>query len=1127
MASELLTVQSYQWQEEEYNTENGCTNIWSWALDQDSNPYLLKILNFPQMCYVELPTIVNNREFRWTNNKVAGPKIDYQHTIQSYLQQLLGNDAPTKMRLVFKPKLYYFQNNKTKPFVQMLFKNKDNMTKCISKLQKPLTINNKTFNFRVWEDKISVIRKLLTLRELKYTQWFTVKAIKVDQQDKLSTLEREYTIDFSSITLLDDEQTKGWYTHPGLLVIDGEMYSHNKKMMPQKRVAQDTCYMLSCIYQRFGKPETRQKYIIVIGECPDIEGTTIIRCKNELELTNEFAKLVMDLDPEIMSGYNIAGFDIPYLDARRKRTFVDWPQMGRIVGRNAYVKSLNWESSGSGYNDINTLVMDGRINFDALHLARRELKLPKYDLNTVAKTVVGESKHDISAQEMFVIYEELQHTKRMMDNVNKFKDRTAPEVIEQAEQRRTESLNKFKQVAEYCVQDSELVVELFEKWKTWIYLIELAKIVGVNPADLFTRGQQIRVLHQVYDLACRKGYVIDKRDLPEVEWAGGFVFEPKPGLYDFVICLDFKSLYPSIIIAFNLCYTTLVPPEMDKYIPDEECNVIEWDEEIDKDSKNLLNDNDTNYNGSGEGNEGNESDDEDDEGNKVVNKKVIHCRYKFVKPILDEQGNATARSGLMPQLVQYLIDERNKVRREQKKYNELTDPYWTILEKRQLGLKVTANSFFGALGAQRGGKLPLVEVARVITAKGRELITLCNKYVEDKYGALVVYNDTDSTMFTIPGVDNYADCIDWGFKLEKELSNKFASEGRKALYTEFEKGGRMFAIKKKKYAYWQTYLKNNEEKGQVKGEFIPADEDGILMKGIVLARRDNCKFQRDTYREVLMNILTRQSMQSTLDIIVKRITQLYCNTVEWPDLTIIRGLGSHYKSQTYFMKIFGDELARIGKPATPGERLEYVVCKKPEEEQHPDHFKLKVKLGYKMRLPETYLERLNTSEHENIDTLYYIFKVMMNCIEQLWQIGYNKELAEIAKKNEYEDKCKIINYCASMDETRRTKMLELWNYAASYNLNQEQVIEWVYENMFEYEGMKTKAKEAKSAVVGKNACNAHITTKPIKKLYNAAVRQNNGRDDYLQYIKVLATPEVATELNTMVQSKFNNNNVVS
>ena len=101
--------------------------------------------------------------------------------------------------------------------------------------------------------------------------------------------------------------------------------------------------------------------------------------------------------------------------------------------------------------------------------------------------------------------------------------------------------------------------------------------------DLFTRGQQVRCLSQIYDLAAKHNYIIDARDSRGIRFSGGFVFEPKPGLYENIICLDFASLYPSIMQAFNICHTTLVPPELMDRVPDEDCYVFDFDQEEDDD----------------------------------------------------------------------------------------------------------------------------------------------------------------------------------------------------------------------------------------------------------------------------------------------------------------------------------------------------------------------------------------------------------------------------------------------------------------------------------------------------------------------------------------------------------------
>ena len=1111
---EDITVQCYNWQIEDKNTENDRTNILSWCMDRDSKPYLCKILNFPESCMIELPSVVGNRYVTWTKGMAD--------TVANYLKYVLQDNGPENARLVSKPRLYYYQNKRELPFLQVSFTNKNAMRACTNLLKKPLKIDNKTYNFKVWEDNISIVRKLLTIKQLRYTQWFNVKAKLVAEGDRISKLEKEYAINWGSIQPISDDETTEWITHPGIFVIDGEMYAQNKKAMPNKLNSSDVCYMISCIYQQDGLPDTRKRYLIVIGEklpsleeigietgCPELTNAEVIRCKNEIDLGNKLADLVNELDPVVFTGYNILSFDIPYLNARRERVCEEWPVMGRLHHRKAYMKPLSWNSSGSGYNDINFLVMDGRINFDALHIARRELKLPRYNLDTVAKAVLdNQCKNDVGPQEMFAIWETYLLTENALKKVHELKDKGLinldkyQEILEKANGEYQKSREKLKVVADYCVQDSELVMLLMDKWKAWIYLIELSKIVGINPEELFTRGQQIRVLHQVYDLASREGYVIDRRDLPEVEWSGGFVGEPDPGLYDHVICLDFKSLYPSIIMAYNLCYTTLVPIELYDIIPDDKCNIIEWDEEVEEDE-----DDDDN------------PDEKDCSGNKNKIKKMIHLKYKFIK--------SDVHKGLLPRLVGNLIDERNEVKKQMKKAK---GSFKVLLDKRQLGLKVTANSFFGALGAQKGGKLPLIEVARVITAKGRDLITYCNKYVEKKYNARIVYNDTDSTMFVLPFTKTYPEAVDWALKLEIEISALFPDP----LYTEAEKVGRMFAIKKKKYAYWQTWMFDDPSKGIVKGEFIPLDQEGLLIKGVVLARRDNCQFQREVYHKILMNIMNKKSMQETLDIITEELMKLYTGQVNWQDLIIVRGLGAHYKSDNYFMKIFGEEIAKLGKPASPGDRLEYVIVKTRKEIADPTITEL---LGYKMRLPETYIDRLDSSEPEPIDTGYYMEKFMMNCIEQLWQIGYKKELAEISDRNTLEDKFKVINELSTAKDRWHEIVMGIWNYYSNHFVSQylsqglsqteattaayKPTLEYTYTAVFEADGLKTASKTARSKhISGRKVFDTRVNSKPIKTIFRSTLNRTKDRDLLVQTISSFAKPELAKTIITQLPPAY-------
>ena len=469
---------------------------------------------------------------------------------------------------------------------------------------------------------------------------------------------------------------------------------------------------------------------------------------------------------------------------------------------------------------------------------------------------------------------------------------------------------------------------------------------------------------------------------------------------------------------------------MKNLISDDDCNIIKWTEEIDINNQNSNDDDD--------------NEEDDNIKNKQSNKKLIEFKYKFYKH----------KKGILPQLVHKLVMERRDVQKLIK--DETDELIKVVLDKRQWALKISANSVFGFLGVV-GGKLPLPEGARSITAKGRELITFTNNYLVDKYNAKIRYNDTDSTMFNIDQITSHSDAIHWGHKLEKEVSDQFPDP----LQVEFEKAGRMFCIKKKKYAFWVIDEKTNNlkiktltnilngkhklpltdiwknpkqiklinshtnslqsiddlfsnissdilwskqidvvdpisnQKYTIIREIIP----DIMTKGIILARRDNCLLQRKIYNHVLQNIMIRTPLNDTYDYILKQIFKLYQHRVNWKDLIIIRELGSNYSSPTFFMKIFGDELRRIGKPHNPGDRIEYLIVNSSSNNQL---------LGYKLRLPETYLENLNSDSPEHIDYDYYLEKTLMNCIEQLFQIGYKDELSSLHIKYDQLDRHRFL-----------------------------------------------------------------------------------------------------------------------
>lgn len=1008
--SEELIVHAYEWDVIDECIETDHTAIYAWCFNRESKPCLLRFHDFPVFCHIELPYYVDHHPYRWDEESAMH--------VSKWLTNALGDNGPE--RTIFKQakKIYYYRGNRTYPMLLAIFPTVKAMQKCEEFLQKQKDIPNIGLcTLKVWETQISVIRKLLTLQKCKYAQWFKIQALPVPPEDRISPLDLEYIAHWRTLQPIPLDQTKSWTTHPGILAFDIECYSDNHRAMPNPYCARHVAYMISCIYQKSGLRDTRKRYVIIMGECHDIEGVEVIRVKDEVEMCKEFARLVRELDPEILTGFNIFSFDYPYLDTRLKRKLQDWDFMGRITDKKPWLRSNTWQSSAYGHQDLNILQLDGRITIDMLSIIRRDHKLPKYDLDTVSKHFLKRGKHDIKPVEMFQIYER-------------------------------QNIDDMTRVTKYCIEDSELTLDLFELTNTWIGSVELSNVVGVTIMELFTRGQQVRCLSLIYDMASNLGYVLDKRISNIQTFTGGAVQDPVAGLYENVPCLDFKSLYPSIIQAFNICYTTLIPPELDKHIPDDKCHVIEWDDvDVDGDDDD----------------EDEDEEEEEDEGKKKENKEKKekkHYRFKFWK----------GTPGILPKLAGDLVKERRAVVAAQKVEK---DPIiQVVLDRRQWALKITANSIFGFLGAAQKGRLPLPEAAMSITAKGRELITMCKEFIEKTYGARTIYGDTDSIMFQAAKKQTPAEALAWGKEVEKEVNKLF---GDSPLQVELEKVGMIFSLKKKKYAFWPLDPKTNDYKRTETG-----DPD-LIARGIILARRENCLWQRQFYNKVLFNIMNRKSLHDTYNLILDECFQLLQGQVSWNNLVMIQQLGANYKQSNYCMKILSDELRRIGKPANPGDRLSYLIV-------NSYGVTGKQLLGYKMRLPETYLERLESENPEFIDYYYYLEKKVMNCIEQLFSIAYKDELAQMLESYKQRDLNRFFTFLYNSLPQFNDYFKEVENYYRELNpdLSIDQIHHKIIVHLTSKEipaKMRNFCKQLNTRfITRRNQVYCRITNRPIKDL---------------------------------------------
>ncbi len=470
---------------------------------------------------------------------------------------------------------------------------------------------------------------------------------------------------------------------------------------------------------------------------------------------------------------------------------------------------------------------------DLLQVMQRDHKLRSYSLNSVSFEFLGEQKEDVHHS----LITELQNG--------------GPE--------------SRRRLAIYCLKDAYLPQRLMDKLMCFINYIELARVTGIPFNDVLTRGQQIRVVSQLFRKAKAENYLVPavKSEGTDEKYEGATVLEPKAGYYDRPIAtLDFASLYPSIMMAHNLCYTTLL----------NKATIEKLDLKQDEDYVKTPN------------------------------------GYFFAKTKL--------RKGLLPVVLEDLLGARKRAKADLKRE---TDPFKrAVLDGRQLALKISANSVYGFTGATVG-KLPCLEISTAVTAFGREMIDQTKAYVEKhytiangyEYDAEVIYGDTDSVMIKF-GVPDLPEAMRLGAEAAGIVSETFI----KPIKLEFEKVYFPYLlISKKRYAglYWTR----------------PEKHDKMDTKGIETVRRDNCRLVQTVIDTCLRKMLIDRDVQGAEAYAKQIISDLLQNQVDMSQLVITKALAkADYAGKQAHVELAERMRKRdAGSAPALGDRVAYVIVK--------------------------------------------------------------------------------------------------------------------------------------------------------------------------------------------------------
>ena len=485
---------------------------------------------------------------------------------------------------------------------------------------------------------------------------------------------------------------------------------------PNANIIGDACFQIAVSLCKFGEDEPYEKVCLCYKKT---EGADVISFDTEREMLEAFQSYVQKKDIDILTGWNVFGFDFQYIHTRAHLVGCNpnFFKLGKLKDQVCEISIKKLSSSALGDNTLKLLPMSGRFVFDLFHEVKKGYKLDSYSLNNVSKLYLGDQKIDMSPKEMFARYAE-------------------------------ENPKKLGEVAEYCIKDTLLPHRLMKKLCILLNLLEMAKATWVPLCFLVERGQQIKVFSQLTKKARELGFMVPTiryGQLPEEPYEGATVLDAQKGAYYTPItALDFEALYPSIMMAHNLCYSSYVMNEREYgNIP----------------------------------------------GVTYETFNIGDRTYKFAQDV--------------PSLLPAILFELKQFRKKAKKdMAAATGAMKEVYNGKQLAYKISMNSVYGFTGAGKG-ILPCVPIASTTTCRGREMIEETKTYVEANFpGAKVRYGDTDSVMIEFDVGDRTGEeAVKYSWEIGEKAAEECSALFKKPNNLELEKVyWPYFLYSKKRYA---------------------------------------------------------------------------------------------------------------------------------------------------------------------------------------------------------------------------------------------------------------------------------------------------------------------------------------
>ena len=796
----------------------------------------------------------------------------------------------------------------------------------------------------------------------------------------------------------------------------------------------DKVTFIGSTFLRAGDTEPYLNHCVVLNTCGTVpvENAEIETYTTEAELLLAWKNIIQKENPDIIIGYNIFGFDYEFMfrRAEENKCVSEFLKLSKnsneICGTfdhtlGKYKIEESTLSIASGQHDLKYIKMAGRIQIDLYNYFRREENLSSYKLDYVAGYFIGDyikkiEYDDISGESTFYLnnlmglqtgsyvhFEEIGHSTDYYNDGEKFQIKTVNKQMGTVTitAKITPDMNKkvklclakddvtpkdiFRMtngtaddraiIAKYCIQDCNLVHYLMNKIDVLTGFIEMAKICSVPISFLVLRGQGIKLTSYVAKKCREKRTLMPVLEKSENNdgYEGAIVLDPKCDLYmdNPVACVDYASLYPSSMMSENISHDSKI-----------------WTKEYNLQGALVCE--------TGEQNDAGDFIYDNLPGYEYVN--ITYDTFKYIRNTPSAAakkikcGSKICRFAQFPDgaraIMPSILEELLLARKTTRKMIPLeTDEFMkNVLDKRQTGYKLTANSLYGQCGAKTSTFYDK-DIAASTTATGRLLLTYAKKIIEETYGnricetnkygpvltkAEYIYGDTDSVFFTFNLATPAGEpirgkqALEITIELAQEAGHLASSFLKGPHDLEYEKTFMPFCLLSKKRYVGMLY---EHDPNKCKRKEM----------GIVLKRRDNAPIVKDIYGGIIDILMKQQDIKKATEFLKSCLTNIVNENYSVDKLIITKSLRSGYKKpQQIAHKVLADRITSRdpGNKPSSGDRIAFCYIHNTNK---------KALQGEKI---ET-LAFINDNKLK-IDYSFYITNQIMKPVQQLFALVLEK-----------------------------------------------------------------------------------------------------------------------------------------